>query len=98
MARSYCKEESLGSCGGRIATALGPSACTAIDLVSRQAQEKGLAVFLVGGVVRDLILGMRNVDLDFCDRRRRNFLCQLNGSEIRRGRSRLTRHLAPPSG
>ena len=65
MARSYCKEESLGSCGGRIATALGPSACTAIDLVSRQAQEKGLAVFLVGGVVRDLILGMRNVDLDF---------------------------------
>ena len=64
MARSYCKEESLDYCGDWIATALGPSASTIIDLISRQAQDKGLAVFLVGGVVRDLILGMHNVDLD----------------------------------
>ena len=65
MARSYCKEESVGSFGDRIATTLGPSASTVINLVSRHAQANGLALFLVGGVVRDLVMGRRNLDLDF---------------------------------
>ena len=36
-----------------------------INEISRQAGSSGQKVYLVGGVVRDLILGYPNFDLDF---------------------------------
>ena len=48
-----------------VAATLGESAATFIELISRRAQANQLPLFLVGGVVRDLLLGRRNFDLDF---------------------------------
>ena len=48
-----------------IALILGGNAASLIEIIASQAQEKGLPLYLAGGVVRDLMLGQRNLDLDF---------------------------------
>ena len=50
---------------GDIKRALGSQAAQLIELVARDAREAGLPLYLAGGVVRDLLLGKRNLDLDF---------------------------------
>ena len=49
----------------QITGVLGASAARLIDTVSQQAQEMNLSLYLVGGVVRDLLLKRRNLDIDF---------------------------------
>ncbi|MDZ4768642.1 MAG: hypothetical protein SGJ24_05900 [Chloroflexota bacterium] len=49
----------------RISDLLGSWTARLIDLVTSQAQLSGLSVFIVGGVVRDLLLARPNYDLDF---------------------------------
>lgn len=44
---------------------LGEQAASLIDCIARRAQDKDLPLYLAGGVVRDLMLGRRNLDLDF---------------------------------
>lgn len=44
---------------------LGSRIAQLIDLIARQAHEDDLPLYLAGGVVRDLLLGKRNLDLDF---------------------------------
>ena len=44
---------------------LGHSAAKLINTIAWQAQENELSLFLVGGVVRDIILDRPNLDLDF---------------------------------
>ena len=44
---------------------LGQQVFKLIHIVANLAHEKGMPLFLVGGVVRDLCLGQRNLDLDF---------------------------------
>ncbi len=48
-----------------ITDVLGASAARLIEAVSRQAQAMNLSLYLVGGVVRDLLLKRRNLDIDF---------------------------------
>ena len=48
-----------------ISKILGDSPAQLIDLVARRAQAENLRLFLVGGVIRDLLLNRRNLDLDF---------------------------------
>ena len=51
--------------GENITAILGHSAAALIDTISERAQVDELPLYLVGGVVRDLLLGRRNLDLDF---------------------------------
>ena len=51
--------------GENITAILGHSAAALIDTISERAQVNDLPLYLVGGVVRDLLLGRRNLDLDF---------------------------------
>lgn len=44
---------------------LGQSATTLIQIISRHALDQDISLFLVGGVIRDLLLGRQNLDLDF---------------------------------
>ena len=44
---------------------LGEQAASLIEFIARRAQDKDLPLYLAGGVVRDLMLGQRNLDLDF---------------------------------
>ena len=44
---------------------LDDTAARLTDIVSRQAQVQGLSLYLVGGVLRDLLLGRGSADLDF---------------------------------
>ncbi len=44
---------------------LGESTAELIDTIASHAQKRGFNLFLVGGVVRDIILGLPNQDLDF---------------------------------
>ena len=44
---------------------LDKTAARLTDLVAQQAQEQGRSLYLVGGVLRDLLLGGRSADLDF---------------------------------
>lgn len=44
---------------------LGGASAQLIDIIARQAQAKNLTLFLVGGVIRDLLLKRPNHDLDF---------------------------------
>lgn len=49
---------------------LGDAPARLTELVAKQAQEQGHSLYLVGGVVRDLLLGRGSADLDFvieCD-------------------------------
>ena len=50
---------------GAISEILGAASARLIDVVARRAQDQNLALFLVGGVIRDLLLKRRNLDLDF---------------------------------
>ena len=43
---------------------LGEKAAYLIDFISQRAQDKHLPLYLAGGVVRDLMLGQRNLSLD----------------------------------
>src|SRR5579864_4764071 len=44
---------------------LPPGIQTLIELIGTEAERLGIRVYLVGGFVRDLLLGRPNVDLDF---------------------------------
>ncbi|MGQ9715518.1 MAG: CBS domain-containing protein [Anaerolineae bacterium] len=44
--------------------ALSPQVVTLLREVGRQAREMGFSIYAVGGVVRDLLLGIPNLDLD----------------------------------
>jgi tRNA nucleotidyltransferase (CCA-adding enzyme) len=46
-------------------TVLGQAASTHIQMVAELAQADGVSIYLVGGVVRDLLLGRANFDIDF---------------------------------
>ncbi len=46
-------------------TVLGQAATTRIQTVAELAQTDSISVYLVGGVVRDLLLGRANFDIDF---------------------------------
>jgi tRNA nucleotidyltransferase (CCA-adding enzyme) len=48
-----------------IAPILGENVASLIEVIATQAQESGLPLYLAGGVVRDLMLGQQNLDLDF---------------------------------
>lgn len=43
----------------------GQGAALLIDIITREAGERRLAVYMVGGCVRDLLLQRRNLDIDF---------------------------------
>lgn len=45
--------------------ALGEQGARLIEPISQMAREKNLALYLAGGVARDLLLGRRTVDFDF---------------------------------
>ena len=49
---------------GDIETILGKPVAQLIDFISQTAQEKDLAVYLAGGVARDLLLRRQTLDLD----------------------------------
>ncbi len=49
----------------QIQTVLGADAARTIHRIAEEAQVSGQALYLVGGCVRDLMLGRRNLDLDF---------------------------------
>lgn len=49
----------------QIDSVLGASAGRLIRAVAEHAQTSGTGVFMVGGVVRDLLLGRKNLDIDF---------------------------------
>lgn len=44
---------------------LGEQAAALIEYVARRAQERDLSLYLAGGMVRDLLLGQHNLDIDF---------------------------------
>ena len=44
---------------------LGESPAELIGIIARQAQQENIAIYLVGGVVRDLLAGRKNLDIDF---------------------------------
>ena len=44
---------------------LGAASADLIEIIAKQAQERSISLYLVGGVVRDLLLNQRNLDLDF---------------------------------
>ena len=44
---------------------LGEQAASLINHIAQRAQERDLPLYLAGGVVRDLLLGQRNLDIDF---------------------------------
>jgi tRNA nucleotidyltransferase (CCA-adding enzyme) len=48
----------------RLYSALPAAAATALEAAAQQAEAVGLPLFLVGGAVRDLLLGRANFDLD----------------------------------
>ncbi len=49
----------------QLKSVLGQEATTYIQIVAAQAQKDVMSVYLVGGVVRDLLLGRGNFDIDF---------------------------------
>lgn len=49
----------------QIAAVLGQPIARLIDQIARQAQDQRLSLYMVGGVVRDLLLKRRNDDIDF---------------------------------
>lgn len=49
----------------QIGDVLGDPAARLIEQIAEYAQERGVNLYMVGGVVRDLLLRRRNLDLDF---------------------------------
>ncbi len=49
----------------KIATVLGKPVATFIQKIAVHAQKAGISLYMVGGVVRDLLLDRQNLDLDF---------------------------------
>jgi len=49
----------------QIEKVLGKSIATLIQTIAHHAQTEGINLYMVGGVVRDLLLERRNLDLDF---------------------------------
>lgn len=49
----------------KINTVLGKSAAALVDAIARHAQEHQVTLYLVGGIVRDLLLKRPNLDIDF---------------------------------
>ncbi len=49
---------------GYIGEILGEASARLIDIIAQRAQAKNLKLFLVGGVIRDLLLKRSNLDLD----------------------------------
>lgn len=49
----------------QIATVLGDPTARLIDMIARHAQQQAVSLYLVGGVVRDLLLDRANMDIDF---------------------------------
>jgi tRNA nucleotidyltransferase (CCA-adding enzyme) len=49
----------------RFDAVLGEAAGALIRLVAERAQAQQLSIYVVGGVVRDLLLGRKNLDIDF---------------------------------
>ena len=48
----------------QLAAALSPARLALLHLVARHAEERKIAIYLVGGFVRDLLLGQPSVDFD----------------------------------
>lgn len=48
-----------------ILSTLGKPAADLVTAVAEQAQQEDIALYLVGGLVRDLLLGRENLDIDF---------------------------------
>lgn len=48
-----------------ILSILGASPAHVISVIAEQAQQRDIALYLVGGLVRDLLLGRKNLDIDF---------------------------------
>ncbi|MBC6938075.1 MAG: CBS domain-containing protein [Chloroflexi bacterium] len=51
--------------GSQIESVLGRAISTLINTIAALAQESGISLYLVGGIVRDLLLYRRNLDIDF---------------------------------
>ncbi len=49
----------------QIHTVLGPDVATLIESIASQAQHTEISLYMVGGVVRDLMLNRINLDIDF---------------------------------
>jgi tRNA nucleotidyltransferase (CCA-adding enzyme) len=49
----------------QLETVLGNAATKLISTIADQAQQLGVNLYMVGGTVRDLLLGRRNLDIDF---------------------------------
>jgi len=48
----------------RMQAMLGAGILSIINMISKKAKDEGVRVYLVGGFVRDMILGVKNYDLD----------------------------------
>ncbi len=48
----------------RLDQALPPARCALLRLIGRQAEQTGVAAYVVGGFVRDLLLGSPSIDFD----------------------------------
>ena len=63
-----------------VVAVLGKSATTLIQIISRRALDQNISLYLVGGVVRDLLLSRQNLDLDFVvESDASKFACSLAG-------------------
>ncbi|MBI5669059.1 MAG: CBS domain-containing protein [Chloroflexi bacterium] len=51
--------------GQQMENVLGKAVATLINAIASHAQEAGVSLYLVGGIVRDLLLYRRNLDIDF---------------------------------
>jgi len=49
----------------KVTAVLGEAVVSLIQTIADQAQQAGIALYMVGGVVRDLLLDRQNFDLDF---------------------------------
>jgi len=49
----------------QITAGIGTGALQLVGHIAQQAQKQGIALYMVGGVVRDILLGRANFDIDF---------------------------------
>lgn len=71
---------------GRVAAVLGQPVAALVDAIAENAGLRQLSLYMVGGVVRDLLLGRPNLDIDFVvEADAIDFadgLCRLYGGEV----------------